>query len=82
MNEKAKFEDGAKPSPSLIDSGKASDGETPGADLANVRVLATEAFCRKIAEILRPTGLLVTGFEADPKKKPGVYRMFLAGRGE
>jgi hypothetical protein len=62
------------------DVGSASGGELSQARLVNVRVLANKEFCGKVASALEPLGLVVTGFEEDPQRNPGIFRMFLAGR--
>ena len=81
MKEESVFRSGVEPSPSLIGSlCKMPDEETLGAGLVNVRVLAGNKFCKRVAAVLEPLGLVTTGFEPDPHGTPNIYRMFLAGK--
>lgn len=83
MNEEQVLEEsGVKPSPSSLGSGKMSDKAALGAGLVNVRVLASQKFCERVAAVLEPLGLVTTGFEADPHGTPNVFRMFLAGKAQ
>lgn len=60
--------------------GPAPDEELLKARFVNVRVLGNKGACKKVAVALENLGLVVTAFDEDPLKNPGLYRMFLAGK--
>lgn len=78
------YESGAESTASSIGEirhsvSSAPDGELSQSRLINIRVLAGKEYCRKVAATLRPLGLVISGFQEDPKGNPGIFRMFLVG---